>query len=70
MDKLNSYSFEQLVNLASGKIKQNGGGSSSCRKCKHGGDGYTNRKVDQIHHDHLIKDFIGIEKLVFSYLND
>ena len=33
-------------------------------------DGYTNRKVDQIYHNHLIKDFIGIEKLIFSYLND
>ena len=42
MEILNSYSFEQLVNLASSKIKQNGGGCSSCRKCKHGGDGYTN----------------------------
>ena len=41
MDKLNSYSFEQLVNLASDKIKKNGGGCSSCRKCKHGGDGFT-----------------------------
>ena len=33
-------------------------------------DGYTEKKIDQIYHDHLIKDFIGIEKLVFSYLND
>ena len=33
-------------------------------------DGYTNRKIDQIYHNHLIKDFIGIEKLIFSYLND
>ena len=33
-------------------------------------DGYTNRKTDQIYHDHLIKDFNGIEKLISSYLND
>ena len=33
-------------------------------------DGYTDKKVEQIHHDHLIKDFVGIEKLVSSYLND
>jgi len=28
------------------------------------------KKKEQIHHDHLIKDFIGIEKIVSSYLND
>lgn len=33
-------------------------------------DGYTEKKIEQIHHDHLIKDFIGIEKIVSSYLND
>ena len=33
-------------------------------------DGYTEKKIEQIHHDHLIKDFVGIEKLVSSYLND
>ena len=33
-------------------------------------DGYTEKKIEQIHHDHLIKDFIGIEKIISSYLND
>ena len=33
-------------------------------------DGYTDKKVEQIHHDHLVKDFVGIEKIVSSYLND
>ena len=33
-------------------------------------DGYTNKKTNQIYHDHLIKDFNGIEKLITSYLND
>jgi len=33
-------------------------------------DGYTEKKIDQIHHDHLIKDFIGIEKIISLYLND
>ena len=32
-------------------------------------DGYTEKKIEQIHHDHLIKDYIGIEKIIFSYLN-
>ena len=27
-------------------------------------DGYTDKKIEQIHHDHLIKDFIGIEKII------
>ena len=31
-------------------------------------DGYTNKKIEQIHHDHLIKDFIGLEKIISSYL--
>ena len=33
-------------------------------------DGNTKKKVEQIHNDHLIKDFIGIEKIISSYLND
>ena len=33
-------------------------------------DGYTDKKIEQIHYDHLIKDFIGIEKIVSTYLND
>ena len=31
-------------------------------------DGYTEKTTDQIHHDHLIKDFIGIEKIISKYL--
>ena len=33
-------------------------------------DGYTEKKIEQIHHDHLIKDFVGLEKLIKKYLND
>ena len=33
-------------------------------------DGYTEKKIDQIFHNHLIKDFTGLEKLVLKYLND
>jgi len=33
-------------------------------------DGYTDKKIEQIHHDHLIKDYVSIEKIVSSYLND
>ena len=33
-------------------------------------DGYTDRNVDQIYHDHLINDFNDIEKIISLYLND
>ena len=32
-------------------------------------DGYTEKKVDQIYHNHLIRDFVGIEKIVQKYLH-
>ena len=31
-------------------------------------DGYTEKNKDEIYHNHLIKDFIGIEKIVSQYL--
>ena len=31
-------------------------------------DGYTEKKVDQIYHDHLVKDFVNIEKIIEKYL--
>ena len=31
-------------------------------------DGYTEKKKDEIYHNHLIKDFIGIEKIISEYL--
>ncbi len=33
-------------------------------------DGYTEKKVETIYHNHLIKDFIGIEKIILNYLDD
>ena len=33
-------------------------------------DGYTDKKIEQIYHNHLIKDFIDIEKIVSKYIND
>ena len=32
-------------------------------------DGYTEKKIDQIYHNHLIKDFVDLEKIVLKYLN-
>ena len=31
-------------------------------------DGYTEKKTSEIYHNHLIRDFIGIEKIVLKYL--
>ena len=31
-------------------------------------DGYTEKNVDEIYHNHLVKDFVGIEKIVLKYL--
>ena len=31
-------------------------------------DGYTEKNIEEIYHNHLIKDFIGIEKIVSEYL--
>ncbi len=33
-------------------------------------NGYTEKKVDEIYHNHLINDFVGIEKIISSYLHD
>ena len=33
-------------------------------------NGYTEKKINEIHHDHLVKDFIGLDKIVEKYLND
>ncbi|MEK9787112.1 MAG: HAD-IA family hydrolase [Candidatus Pelagibacter sp.] len=33
-------------------------------------DGYTEKNTTEIYHNHLIKDFIGIEKIISKYLKD
>ena len=33
-------------------------------------NGYTDKNIEQIHHDHLIKDFTEINKIIIDYLND
>ena len=33
-------------------------------------NGYTEKKTNEIYHNHLVKDFVGIEKIVSKYLND
>tara|TARA_B100000029_G_scaffold251496_1_gene248490 strand:- start:584 stop:1267 length:684 start_codon:yes stop_codon:yes gene_type:complete len=31
-------------------------------------DGYTEKKTEEIYHDYLVKDFVGLEKIVKKYL--
>ena len=31
-------------------------------------DGYTEKKINEIYHDHLSKDFVGLEKIIKKYL--
>ena len=31
-------------------------------------DGYTEKNIDEIYHNHLVKDFVGIEKIISQYL--
>ena len=33
-------------------------------------NGYTEKNTNEIYHNHLIKDFIGVEKIVSNYLKD
>ena len=32
--------------------------------------GYTEKKVNQIYHNHVVKNFVGLEKIIEKYLND
>ena len=32
-------------------------------------DGYTEKKVSEIYHDDLVKDFVNIEQIISKYLN-
>ena len=32
--------------------------------------GYTEKKVNQIYHNYLVKNFIGLEKIIEKYIND
>ena len=33
-------------------------------------DGYTEKKSNEIYHDHLVRNFINLEKIINNYLND
>jgi len=33
-------------------------------------DGYTEKKTNEIYHDHLVKNFVGLEKVIKKYIHD
>ena len=33
-------------------------------------DGYTEKKTNEIFHNYLVKDFVGLEKIIKNYMND
>ena len=32
--------------------------------------GYTTKKMNEIHHKHLVKNFVGLDKIIKKYLHD
>ena len=33
-------------------------------------NGYTEKKPNQIHYNHLVKNFVGLDKIIQKYIND
>ena len=76
-DSRHITSMIEIMNGSIGKSLMIGDSENDADAAKSAGipmilleEGYTDRKIDQIYHDHLIKDFNGIEKIISSYLND
>ncbi len=67
-----------VVEILGGKIKKSlmiGDSETDANAAKNAGmpvilleDGYTEKNTTEIYHNHLVKDFIGIEKIVLKYL--
>jgi phosphoglycolate phosphatase-like HAD superfamily hydrolase len=67
-----------VIEILDGDIKQSlmiGDSETDANAAKEAGmlvilleDGYTEKKTSEIYHNHLIRDFIGIEKIVLKYL--
>ena len=68
-----------VIEIIQGDIKKSimiGDSETDAKAAKEAGipfilleDGYTEKNANEIPHDHLIRDFIGIEKIVHKYLN-
>ena len=67
-----------VVEILNGDIKKTlmiGDSETDANAAKNAGipvillkDGYTEKKTTEIYHNHLVKDFVGIEKIVLKYL--
>ena len=67
-----------VIEILNGDIKKSlmiGDSETDANAAKNAGipvilleDGYTEKKITEIYHNHLIKDFVGIEKIVSKYL--
>ena len=69
-----------MIEIMNGSIKKSlmiGDSENDAEAAKSAGipmilleDGYTDKKINQIYHNHLVKNFNGIEKIISPYLND
>ena len=67
-----------VVEILGGDIKKSlmiGDSETDANAAKNAGmpvilleDGYTEKNITEIYHNHLVKDFVGIEKIVLKYL--
>tara|TARA_A100001011_G_scaffold297422_1_gene310110 strand:- start:13 stop:696 length:684 start_codon:yes stop_codon:yes gene_type:complete len=67
-----------VIDILDGNIKKSlmiGDSETDANAAKEAGmpvilleDGYTEKNTDEIYHNHLIRDFVGIEKIVLQYL--
>ena len=67
-----------VVEILQGDIKKSlmiGDSETDANAAKNAGipvilmkDGYTEKKTNEIYHNHLVKDFVGIERIVSKYL--
>ena len=67
-----------VIEILGGNIKKSlmiGDSETDANAAKNAGmpiilleDGYTEKNITEIYHNHLVKDFIGIEKIVLKYL--
>ena len=77
--KPNPKHITNMVEIMGGEIKKTimiGDSENDADAAKAAGvpmilveDGYTEKKIEQIYHNHLIKDFVGLEKFMLKYLN-
>ncbi|PDH18100.1 MAG: HAD family hydrolase [Pelagibacterales bacterium MED-G44] len=76
--KPDSRHLTSVIEILDGDIKRSlmiGDSETDANAAKEAGipiilleDGYTEKKISEIYHNHLIKDFLGIEKIILGYL--